>query len=215
MKQSEKIDQLAAALSALQGKVQDVEKDSKNTFFKTPDGKPSGYASLAAVLQAVRPLLAEHGLALCQMPNTVEGKPVLSTMLVHKSGQYLQADAPLLIDKANSQGWGSALSYARRFSASAILGVAQVDDDGNEASQAPAKAAPRPAIAPKPSVTPKAPVVSPEQRKAIFETTSVQMGMGEDGAIAWMKQITGKAHSTEWTAEDLVKIYAAIETWRP
>ncbi len=233
MEQSDKIDLLAAALSTLQGKIKDVEKDSVNTFFKSADGKPSGYASLPAVLAVIRPLMAECGLSLCQMPDTLDGKPVLTSLLMHKSGQYVTSHAPLLLDKTTSQGLGSAISYMRRFSATAILGVSQTDDDGHEASQpAPAKAAYKPVVTPRPTVTPKAepkPATAPTgeaeasskgsvpaaQRKAIFETVSVQLGLGDESAKSWLRQISGKDKSDDWDQADVAKLHAAIESWRP
>lgn len=233
MQQSDKIDLLAAALSTLQGKIKDVEKDSVNTFFKSADGKPSGYASLPAVLAVIRPLMAECGLSLCQMPDTLDGKPVLTSMLMHKSGQYVTSHAPLLLDKTNSQGLGSSISYLRRFSATAILGISQTDDDGNEASQpaqAPAKAPSRPVAAPKPTVTPKAAAPKPDapaasqeankygvtnaQRKAIYDTVTLQMGLDQESAISWLKQVTGKQHSDDWTKEDVARLHQAIQDWK-
>lgn len=126
IRQSEKIDQLAKAISALQGEVHDVEKDAKGNF--------SGYATLGAVLSVVRPLLAKHGLALTQFPTTIDGKPGLTTTVMHISGQYQSADAVFLVDKSTMQGLGSAVSYMRRYSATAILGITQVDDDGQSAN---------------------------------------------------------------------------------
>lgn len=148
MRHSEQLDKLAAALSKFQGEISDVEKDSENTFFKDAKGKPSGYASLAAYLQQARPLLAKHGLSVAQFPDTIEGKPALSTMLMHASGQYIAAEAILIVDKNNMQGVGSATSYQRRFSFGAVTGMTSIDDDGNEASrqETPLAGAPRPAV---------------------------------------------------------------------
>lgn len=79
IRQSEKIDELAKALSDLHGEIHDVEKDAKGNF--------SAYASLGAVLSVVRPLLAKHGLANTQFPTTIDGKPGLTTTIMHASGQ--------------------------------------------------------------------------------------------------------------------------------
>ena len=82
----------------------------------------------------VRPLLAKHGLAFTQFPTTIDGKPGLTTTIMHASGQYQSADAIFLVDKSTMQGLGSAVSYMRRYSATAILGITQVDDDGQSAN---------------------------------------------------------------------------------
>lgn len=121
---SEKIDLLAAALCSFQSELQDVEKNSENPFFK------SSYADLSAIWGAVRPLLSKHGLAVSQIGDGTN----LKTLLIHNSGQFIEGSIALLTKDQTMQSLGSAISYARRYGLSAILGVSQKDDDGNEAS---------------------------------------------------------------------------------
>jgi len=128
MAMSESIDLLAAALVAAQGEFEPVGKDSLNPHYK------SRFASLANVVDTIRPILAKHGLAVSQWPS--EGD-TLVTMLLHSSGQHIAAPMPLHLAKSDPQGMGSALSYARRYSLMAVLGLVSgdEDDDGQAASK--------------------------------------------------------------------------------
>lgn len=129
MRQSEQINDLAAALSVAQGQIENVTKDTANTFFK------SKYATLASVLEAIREPFSKAGLSVIQMPcMTPEGSVFLVTRLMHKSGQYTEGDYPIKPVKDDPQGIGSAITYARRYALMAVAGVAPEDDDGNAAS---------------------------------------------------------------------------------
>lgn len=124
------IDQLAAALSAAQAEFTAIPKDSTNPFFK------SSYAGLPKVVEVASPILTKHGLALSQFPGMdEEGHDTLTTWLLHKSGQFICESMRLHLAKNDAQGQGSAMTYARRYSYMAALGlVADEDDDGNKAS---------------------------------------------------------------------------------
>jgi hypothetical protein len=129
MRHSDQLDQLGTAMSAAQAEIEDAPKDSINPHFK------SKYADLATVLKTLRPALARHGLSLIQTTGiTAEGAPVLTTTLLHKSGQWMAGDYPLEPAQRTPQGMGSAMTYARRYCAAAIVGIAQDDDDANDAS---------------------------------------------------------------------------------
>lgn len=131
MEHSTELGDLFKALSALQGDLSGVKRDSSNPFFK------SSYASLDAVLRVVNPALGKHGLCLTQWP---DGE-VLRTMLGHESGQWISADYPIHPVKPDPQGVGSAITYARRYAAMAVLGVAPEDDDGEAGSGRSSKSA--------------------------------------------------------------------------
>lgn len=138
MRHSENINELATALSKAQGEIEDATKDAENTFFKTAGGKGSKYATLAAVLQEIRPKFSKYGLSLVQTPWTNKdnnGAYTMTTTIMHSSGQFISGDLELILDKGNMQAMGSAISYSRRYMASAMAGVSQEDDDGNAASQ--------------------------------------------------------------------------------
>lgn len=130
--QSENIADLMGALAKAQGKMHGAKKDSANPFFK------SRYADLNSVWEACREALSENGLAVVQTVREREtGDICLHTTLGHASGQWMASSMPIRIkgDGKNNelQMLGSSLSYLRRYSLAALVGVAPADedDDGN------------------------------------------------------------------------------------
>ncbi len=135
MNQSQDIAELAKALSAFQAIVTAIGKDSENPFFH------SKYASLENIIETIRQPLTDSGLSFSQFPS---GENNLTTILMHTSGQWLQATAKMTPKDTSPQSQGSAITYMRRYALSAILGLAtEEDDDGNQASTTP-KAAIKP-----------------------------------------------------------------------
>lgn len=128
MNKSESIAKLAEALSKAQGAMRNALKDSSNPYFK------SNYADLASVSDACRKELAINGLAVSQLPEMRDGRLVLSYILMHSSGEWLCGEIEMNPVKSDPQGIGSAITYARRYSLAAIVGIATEDDDGNAAS---------------------------------------------------------------------------------
>lgn len=126
--QSEAINELATALSKAQGVITNAVKDTDNTFFK------SKYATLASVWDACRKPLADNGLAVVQTLTSTDQGQQLITTLAHASGQWMRSYYPVVAVKPDPQGFGSALTYARRYALSAMVGVAPADDDGEAAS---------------------------------------------------------------------------------
>lgn len=128
MEKSPSIIELAQALTCFQGKMGKIKKDANNPFFK------SKYASLGNILEAIQEPLSECGLCFSQFPTDSHG---LTTILMHaKSGEYLQATYFMKPVKDDPQGIGSSITYQRRYSLSAILGLnIDEDDDGNTASR--------------------------------------------------------------------------------
>lgn len=121
---------LLTALCSASAEISNPKKDSKNPHFRNE------YASLESVLDAVMGPLQRHGLVLTQVLNTVEGDIELRTTLWHaKSGEHLESAIRLSPQKRDPQGYAGACTYYRRLSIKSMLGLAEVDDDGNEASQ--------------------------------------------------------------------------------
>lgn len=134
MNKSEQINELAAALSKAQGAMEMAKKDAENPFFK------SRYADLASVVAAIQGPFADNGLAYVQCPDACEGEAVaVDTLLMHTSGQWISSRTVVPVTKQDAQGYGSALTYARRYGLQAIAGVAADDDDGNAAATAKPK----------------------------------------------------------------------------
>lgn len=131
---------LAAALVEFQKNAPTIHKDARNPHFGNK------YASLDAIMDAVRAPLAACGLAISQHPTFVwpsidieqdlVPSPALKTILFHESGEVLESSMMLAVEKAGPQAQGSALTYARRYAVLAVLGlVADEDDDGEAATR--------------------------------------------------------------------------------
>lgn len=128
MESSSTIGQLAEALSKAQAKITGALKDSANPFFK------SKYADLASVWDACREQLSANGLAVIQTTDVDPEGVLVITTLAHSSGEWIRGRLRMVPTKSDPQGVGSCLTYARRYALAAIVGVAQVDDDANAAS---------------------------------------------------------------------------------
>ena len=134
MNTSDSLKELGAALAAAQAEMTGAKRDSENPFFK------SKYADLASVREACLPALNKHGLSVCQLPRLVSGGEgawivEVETLLLHSSGEWLRDTIAVPVTKADAQGVGSAITYARRYALGALAGVASEDDDGNAASK--------------------------------------------------------------------------------
>ena len=132
MNKSESIKELATSLAKAQGSIKGAIKDSSNPFFK------SKYADLASVVEAIRSAFAANGLSYIQTVEPSQADEVrVETMILHSSGEWISCGVLALpVSKVDAQGYGSALTYARRYSLSAAVGVAPEDDDGNAATAA-------------------------------------------------------------------------------
>ncbi len=125
---SEGVDKLFEALSAAQAAMTGATKGSVNPHYQ------SKYADLAAVWDACRKPLTENGLSVIQLPSADGPRVTVKTILAHKSGQWIESELTMTSVKADPQGVGSALTYARRYALSAMVGIAPDEDDGNAAS---------------------------------------------------------------------------------
>lgn len=124
---SASIGALAAALAKANLDLTNPAFDKKNSHFN------NGYASLAAVLNAIRQPLARQGLSLVQMISTQPGTVTITTSLLHASGEWLSSDVAVAVpNNATAQAVGSATTYMRRYSALSMCGIAGDDDDAEE-----------------------------------------------------------------------------------
>ena len=124
--------QIASALVKAQQAFGPALKTSSNPHFR------SKYADLSAVVEAVIDGLNKHGIFLTQLTHECESGVIVETMLIHESGETLSGGKlHVPASKQDAQGYGSALTYARRYSLMAVTGIAPEDDDGNAASKKP------------------------------------------------------------------------------
>jgi len=135
MRTSEQTTEIAAALVQAQKALKNAALNKTNPHFK------SKFADLPEVRNTVTPTLTANGIAAVQTLDVLDGQPCVVTRLLHVSGQWIESVCPIPAGK-NMQEMGSAITYARRYSLSAICGIAaDEDDDANTVSQ-PAAAAP-------------------------------------------------------------------------
>lgn len=122
--------ELIDAFLDVQKNLPDLKKNAINHFGNT-------YITLDSLLDQVLPLLNERGILLVQRPDNINGVPALTTDFILGNEKFT-ATVPLILDKDNSQGVGSAITYMRRYSVMSFLGlVADEDDDGDMASKSP------------------------------------------------------------------------------
>jgi hypothetical protein len=127
MNQSPTIGALATALAKANLHLSNPTFDKRNAHYN------NGYASLAAVLNAIRKPLAEHGLSLVQTISTDANVVTITTSLIHASGEWLASDVSVSVQgSATAQAVGGATTYMRRYSALAMCGIAGDDDDAEE-----------------------------------------------------------------------------------
>lgn len=129
MNKSEQINELAEALVKAQGEFPAVPKTGENPYFK------SRYVTLDSIISAIKGPLSKNGIAYTQLISSAENGHILTTMLVHTSGQWISSTALIGTGhgaKNEMQALGSRLTYMKRYALSAMLGIAGgEDDDGN------------------------------------------------------------------------------------
>ena len=163
--------QIAEALVKAQKGFSPALKQSNNPHFR------SKYADLATCVEAVIDALNDNGIALMQMTHECQDGVTVETVFVHTSGELLSAGKlHVPAAKHDAQGYGSALTYARRYSLMAACGIAPEDDDGNAAVKTPPRggviSAPQQAKPePKPEPKPQEPV------KGMAEVVDFAMNM--------------------------------------
>jgi hypothetical protein len=210
IEQTEQNQKLCEALVKAVGDLSNVAKTAANPYFK------SKYAPLDAIIDATRPVLAKHGLAVIQEPLFMEGTAGVETIIVHKEGGSKSSTLLLPIKDQSPQGVGSAITYARRYSLAAVLGIAaEDDDDGNISTGLAKKEEAKPA---------KSPVreVSKEEAKATatwknVEITNIKEIQGKK-SVFFCVEFDGKAEALTFdkklyaTATDLalVKVDAGV-----
>lgn len=130
-RESKDLEKLLAALTKAQGSFKLAKKESTNDFFK------NAYADLVSVVKASREFLCANGLSVIQRLDLEEKRLVLLTRLCHASGQWIESAITVSPSNNNIQTLGSYLTYLRRYTYAALVGVvaADEDDDGEKVSQ--------------------------------------------------------------------------------
>tara|TARA_R110002020_G_scaffold8918_2_gene35781 strand:- start:314 stop:751 length:438 start_codon:yes stop_codon:yes gene_type:complete len=138
MDRSENISQLATALAKAQGAVDNAVKNKTNPHFR------SSYADLGAVLDVVRKPMSDNGLCVVHDVAKDDSSLLMTTTLLHESGEWLSVHARATPKDGGPQSIGSIMTYLRRYTISAMLSVSQQDDDGNSSQGVDARGNGRP-----------------------------------------------------------------------
>jgi len=199
--------ELYTAFIAAQAEFAALKKDAKNPHFKMQ------YATLSAALDAVLPALNKHGLAMFQKTTPDDKGVRVETYFIHQSGEQLMAgELYLPAVKTDPQGFGSALTYARRYSLMAACGIAPEDDDANSATEAVKAQQTKPTHKEAPAqpekTKPKEPLSSAEAKK-IVATFEAQANRAEtlEELQDWFKVTWSKIAANLDEREDARKIY--------
>jgi hypothetical protein len=134
MNTSPTIGAIAAALAAAQGEIKNPAKDKTAKIASAKGQYSYTYADFATSLDAIRPILAKHKLAIVQAPFMRENFVMLESRIIHESGEWISNEYPVGM-VADHRTMGSALSYARRYALFPLLGVQGEDDDDGQADQ--------------------------------------------------------------------------------
>lgn len=189
MKRSDQINELSKALTAFQKSAPVIKKDKEAKI-----GSYSyKYADLVSVWDAIRGGLADNGLSVIQSPSSYQSEQTLTTLLAHESGQWVEDTMNLKVVQDTPQGQGSAITYARRYALSAMLGL--VADDDNDAADHK--------------------LLTPIQKKQLFDTAKkVLPELGDDplSMVRFLSEVVGK-HPSRLQAEELEDAIQSIETY--
>lgn len=215
--ESDSIAALAAALAKAQGAMKAASKDAENPHFR------SKYADLASIWTACREPLSANGLAIMQrVRTTVDGVTVV-TMLVHSSGEWVRDTCTFPVAQRTPQAFGSAITYARRYTLAALVGVAaDEDDDGNAATvpvappayQKPKAKEERP-LPPQAAPSPPKAVQPPVDKALSNRARRVWLNAKNKRMDAftfqeWVTTILGtNKPSGEWTEDDVARLEVA------
>ena len=133
MQKSETIGELSTALGKAESEFPQIKRSQKVNFATAGGTRIKySYAPLSEIFDAIRKPLAENGLAISQPMTIIDGKLIVETVLSHSSGEWISGQILIESQKLDPQSIGSALTYARRYSLSALLGIASEEDDDAE-----------------------------------------------------------------------------------
>lgn len=192
---------IATALVKAQKEFAPALKDSNNPFFKTK------YADLSTCVKAVIDALNNNGIALVQKCHPCDDGVSVETIFVHESGELL--DCGILhvpAAKNDPQGYGSALTYARRYSLMAACGIAPEDDDGNAAS----KGRPAPVANPLNFAKTDASVLENKAKNIIESSVNTTLPENIEPVLKLALRIPGKDDTLFDSMTDWVEAYNAM-----
>ena len=192
---------IATALVKAQKEFAPALKDSNNPFFKTK------YADLSTCVKAVIDALNNNGIALIQKCHPCDDGVSVETIFMHESGELLDCGVlHVPAAKNDPQGYGSALTYARRYSLMAACGIAPEDDDGNAAS----KGRPAPVANPLNFAKTDASVLENKAKNIIESSVNTTLPENIEPVLKLALRIPGKDDTLFDSMTDWVEAYNAM-----
>jgi hypothetical protein len=200
---SEQTDALDSALAKAQSEIQKAHKDSVNPHFR------SKFADLGSCWEACRDALTKNGISVTQWPTGgAEGVMFMMTRLA-KDGQWIRSRSAWPLSKMDCQGVGSALSYARRYTLCAAVGiVADDDDDGHAASKSRPRTTERVDAQGEIRGDPKHPANAPLTRKEVADHVNGESPLYADFAKWLGEQVESKVYPDKEAAKKAAMTYA-------
>jgi hypothetical protein len=192
MKTSDSLLKFAPAFLKVQQAITSVHKGANNPFFK------SKYADLPSVIDAVKAALNDAGITYLQTPSPSEPcQLALTTRLLHESGEWIEDTANCPLAKADPQGYGSAITYLRRYGLQSICGLYAEDDDGNSASGNGATSR-APATAKTPAAQKSAPASKPTGPAEDWKDAVIHFGKNKGTRLADLAPNTLSWYQEQW-----------------
>ena len=176
MRTSDEISEISEALVEAQSEMENPPKNATASA-----GKFSyDYTTLDELIEDCQSVLNEHGVTVIQGGKTIDGIPHITTRLLHESGQWIESTAQVMTETRDPQDYGKGITYSRRYSLSAMLGIASEEDDdaAHTGSSKPSGGGQKPMADNEGSIT-------ENQRKAIHGKAS--------GKICPKKELDGKS----------------------
>lgn len=201
MRTSEQIQAISEAITKAQGDIKAALKSGANPHFR------SKYSDLFDIVESYREAFKLHGLAIIQGAAYKQEGWVLETRLIHKSGEWIESDFPILAKDNSAQAIGSAVSYAKRYALAAITNTASVDedDDGNKAS----------GIKPV-NTSYSTPKVAPVKSDGliIYEMLTNELGLSDKECKDFLINNANKDSFKNITKADYQKLLSAIDEYK-
>ena len=183
-------------LVALQAALRNPAFDKENNAFKQ-NGKVYRYASLAAHLDAVRPVITKHGFAITQLIQGRDGNLEVTTQLVHESGEVMGATIAVPLPTGGAHAIMGMITYLRRGQMASLLGIVGDDDnDGNEVAEPKAQQGAR---MPQERPAPAKPELTDEELVSRLEAVRARQGVE--------RAMTGKGLPSRKFSKDAAETY--------